>query len=92
MIKIEHVKAHLPFKKCELVFMLRKKEPGTSAQPSPLKLTEDYVDMDTSCSIHLGEFASCQDPVELCVIAAKEDEKVIVGSVDINLNEPIYLG
>jgi hypothetical protein len=92
MIKIEHIKAHLPFKNCELSFMLRRKEPSNGPQPCKLKLTEDYVDIDVNCALQLGEFSSCQDPVELCAIAVKDGEKVLVGSVEVSLAENMYSG
>lgn len=57
---------------------------------SEVKLTEDYVDLDINCTLQLGELAEYHEPVELCVIAVTENNKICVGSVEVSLKENIH--
>lgn len=90
MIKVEHIKAHLPSKNCQLTFMLRRKPKTSATKQDEVKLTEDYVDIDVNCVIQAGQFASLDEIVELCVIAVTETDKICVGSVDLDLKANIY--
>jgi hypothetical protein len=54
MITVEHIKAHLPFKNCQLTFMLRRKPKAPVTNHNEIKLTEEYVDIDINCVIQVG--------------------------------------
>lgn len=54
MITIQHIKAHLPSKNCQLTFMVRKKISNRKPKKSEVKLTDEYVDLDINCTIQIG--------------------------------------